>query len=120
MAFSLVELLIVLALLGIAFFPLLETVTNGLRAGQSVDQSGQALRIAEQKIEAIRGTAFSAIASEQKGAVTGASSFQRQVVVSNTSATLKDVSVLVTWGGQGSGESVSLQTYVSSYEAVSP
>lgn len=119
-AFTLVEMLIVLALLGLAFIPMLSGLVSGLRVGKYVDGSVRAMQLAETKMEELRGRNFAAIIAEIRTAVPNTSPFEREVLVTSVNSTLKDVEVKVYWPEREGEEQYALRTYVSSFEVGGP
>lgn len=91
---------------------------RGMYAGATLDteMNAQALGLAEEKTEQIRGTSFGSIASESKAAVSGWSGFSRDVTVSQPSGTnsdFKQVVVTVYWNSNEGELSTALTSYVA-------
>ena len=113
--FSLIELMIAILLLvgGIASATFI--FGRGLFATTDVETVGQAVGLAQEKMETLRGTAFGSVSSEAKAAVSGWSGFSREVTVSQPAGTdsdFKQVVVTVYWNTVDGELSSSLTTYV--------
>ena len=75
----------------------------------------QAIALAQEKMESIRGTAFASIGNEAKAAVSGWSGFSRDVVVTQpagTNSNFKQAVVTVYWTPGDTELSTSLTSYV--------
>lgn len=98
--FSLIELMIAILLLvgGIAAATFI--MSRGMFATADTETVEQAVALAQEKMENLRGTAFASIANEAKAAVSGWTGFSREVVVSQpagTNSDFKQVVVTVYW-----------------------
>ena len=111
--FTLLEVLLALLLFTAAFIALSLAVSQGLFVSGDSEASLVASNLAQEKMEEIRNTAYSSIANEAKAAVSGFSSYQREVVVSTPLTNLKQVAVNVYWFNKANELSVSLVTYAS-------
>ena len=75
-----------------------------------------AVQLAQRRLEEIRNTAYSSLASESKASVSspsGFSQFSRQVTVTTPYTNLKQLVVTVSWTAPGGETNVALQTYRS-------
>ena len=114
--FTLLEILLATLLLvgGIAastFF-----FGRGIFATTDAEGMEQAVALAQEKMESIRGTTFASIASESKAAISGWTGFSREVAVtqpSGTNSDFKQVVVTVYWNTVDGELSTSLTTYVA-------
>ena len=98
--FTLIELMIAILLLvgGIAAATFM--MSRGMFATADTETVEQAVALAQEKMENLRGTAFASIASEPKAPVSGWTGFSREVVVSQpagTNSDFKQVVVTVYW-----------------------
>ena len=91
---------------------------RGIFATTDTEILEQAVALAQERVENLRGTAFGSIANEAKAAVPGWTGFSRQVTVTQpagTNANFKQVVVTVYWSPPGAAElSTALTSYVAS------
>lgn len=99
-------------LVGIGMFALMEAFGRGIFGVGEVEDYTLALSLTQEKMEEIRDTAFSSVASSPKAAVSGFSDFKQEVIVTSPQTTLKQVVVLTYWDVPKGEKSVSLTTYV--------
>jgi prepilin-type N-terminal cleavage/methylation domain-containing protein len=114
--FTLVEVMIAILLLVGGIAAATFVMGRGMFATTDTENVQQALALAQEKMESIRGTAFASIASESKAAVSGWSGFSREVTVSQptgTNSDFKQVVVTVYWNTVDGELSTSLTTYVA-------
>lgn len=111
--FTLVELMLALLLLTTGLAATTFLFSRGIFATADAQEMEQAVALAQEKMEAIRGTAFSSIASESKAAVSGWSGVSREVMVTNTAMNLKQVVVTVYWNTVDGELSRSLTSHVA-------
>ena len=111
--FTLLEVLLSILLLGAGFAILLQIISTGLFAGSQNEDEIVATYLAQEKIEELRNTDFSAIASEAKVAVSGFPAFSRQVAVATPQTDLDQLTVTVYWYAGNTETSISTVTYVS-------
>lgn len=114
--FTLIELMIAVVLLvgGVASATFI--FTRGIFATTDVEAYEQAVALAQEKLENLRGTAFAGVASEPKAAVAGWAGFSREVVVTQpagTNSDLKQVVVTTSWTPGDTEVSTALTTYVA-------
>ena len=111
--FTLLEVLLAVLLVTIGFVTLSGAFSTGLFASGNNESLLLATHLAEEKIEEIRNHSHAGIANEARGAVSGFSAFDREVVVSTPITNLKQVSVNVYWKNKDDELSTSLVSYVS-------
>ena len=111
---TLLELLLVLGLLALVFFPLLSLLSSGLTASSEIEGTSTALQLAQEKMESIKNLAFASIVSEDRSDVPDLPGYQREVIVNNLNATLIEVSVRVYWKVKNSELNLTLQTLITS------
>ena len=114
--FTLIELMIAVVLLvgGIASATFI--FTRGIFATTDVEAYEQAVALAQEKLENLRGTAFASVASEAKAAVAGWTGFSREVTVTQptgTNSDLKQVVVTTYWTPGDTEVSTLLTTYLA-------
>ena len=114
--FSLIELMIAILLLvgGVAAATFM--MSRGMFATTDAESVEQAVSLAQEKMENLRGTAFASIANETKAAVSGWTGFSREVAVSQpagTNSDFKQVVVTVYWNTVDGELSTSLTTSVA-------
>ena len=111
--FTLLETLIAILLLSIGATALIWAFSAGLFASTDADNVDLALNVAQAKMEEIKNTSYSGIASAAKAAVPGVSGFQQSVNVTVVYTGLKQVDVTVYWSPQGVETNISLSTYIA-------
>ena len=111
--FTLLEILLVLGIMALVFFPLLSMFSSGLLVSGEIEGTATALHLAQQKLEAIKNLPFDSVSSEAKTAVENFPGYEREVTVTSPQADLKDVAVKVYWTVRGSELNVTLQTLVA-------
>ena len=111
--FTLLEVLLAILLLSIGATALIWALNAGLFASLDADNVDLALNIAQAKMEEVKNTSYSSIASAAKAAVPGVNGFQQSVNVIVIYTDLKQVDVTVYWSPQGVETNVSLSTYVA-------
>jgi len=110
------EVLLVIVLLVAVFFPLIQMLSRGLVASGEASGTNVALKLAQTRLEQIKNTVYSSIASESKATVPASPAFKRQVVVSEPSTNLKAVRVVVFWfTSDGSEVSVEVQSLIANF-----
>lgn len=114
--FSLVELLLAILLLVTGIASSTFILSRGMFASADVEDTAQALSLAEEKMENLRGAAFGSIFSEVKGTLSGWTGFSREVTVTqpaDTNSDLKQVVVTVYWNTTDGELSIPLTSYVA-------
>ena len=95
------------------FLSLSWAMSVGLFAGGDNENTLIAINLAQEKMEEIRNKSYANALNEAKAAVSGFSSFQREVAVSTVQGGLKEVDVNVYWYVKSAEASVGLVSYVS-------
>ncbi len=111
--FTLLEILLTLALVALGFTALIQAVSAGLFAGGANENELVASALASEKIEEMRSRNYSAIVTEARTAVSSFPAFERETLVSTLSGSLKQVSVNVYWYSKSGELNTGLVTYVS-------
>ncbi len=111
--FTLLEVLLAVVLFTTSFTVLAGAISVGLSAGGDNENSLVGASLASEKMEILKRTSYASIANETKAAVSGFSSFQREVVVTTPVANLKQTTVTVYWNHKAAEISYSLVTYFS-------
>lgn len=114
--FSLLELVITVAILAIGVVPIISTMSQAMVADWGMERRTIAIFLARGKMEELKGTAWASVASS--GPTSFASPFdmyQNQVVVTTdgTMPGLKNVQVTVSWTEQGTTLDNSLYTFMA-------
>ena len=111
--FTLLEIMLAVLILAISMVGLIWAINAGIFSSTDIDNVDLALNVAQSKMEEIKNTSYSSIASAVKSAVPGISGFQQSVNVTNVYTNLKQVDVTVYWSTRGAETNVSLSTYVA-------
>ena len=111
--FTLFEVLLTIFLLTFGLVALAEAVSVGLAAGGDQENQLVASQLAIEKMEDLRNKSYANVANETKAAVSGFSSFQREVAVTTPQANLKQATVTVYWYHKSDELNTSLVTYIS-------
>lgn len=113
--FSLMEVMVAVALLALAVTMMMPVIPLGLERLRDMRLRETAVWLAEQEIEQVRQTVFSSITSSTKQNTT-LSPLQKSVTVVDRSSTLKEVTVKIYWPNVRSGgaeKQISLVTLIS-------
>ena len=111
--FTLLEVMMAVVLMVSGFLSLSWAMSVGLFAGGDNENTLIAINLAQEKMEEIRNKSYANALNEAKAAVSGFSSFQREVAVSTVQGGLKEVDVNVYWYVKSAEASVGLVSYVS-------
>ena len=111
--FSLLEILIALVLFTVGFVAILGIFSRAILSSSDAEKTVVATNLAQKKMEEMRNLAYADIASEAKAAVSGFTSFQREVTITEPQTDLKQVVVTAYWTFKGDEISVPVQTYIS-------
>ena len=111
--FTLLEVLLTILLITSAFLALVQAFSTGLFASGTSEGLLIATNLAQEKMEELKDKSYASIANETKAAVTGFSQYQREVVVTTPSSSLKQVVVNVYWNHKDDELSTDVTTYVS-------
>ena len=98
--FTLIELMLAILLLAVGVMGVVYAFERGVFATNDTELVGQAVTLAQERLENLRGTAFASIVDEAKAAIPGWTGFSRQVTVTQppgTNADAKQVVVTVFW-----------------------
>jgi len=106
--FSLVECLVAVGIISIAFIILIQILGSGLNISRHQKQASQALLFAQARIEELFLTGYDEITSSQ-GAINN--NFYQQTTVSNYSSDVKQIEVEVCWVPEN--ECQSLKTLIA-------
>ena len=108
--------MIAILLLAVSITAATFVMGRGMFATADTEVLEQAVSLAQERMENLRGTAFALIVNEAKAAVAGWSEFSRQVTVTQpagTNANFKQVVVTVYWNTVDTELSTSLTSYVA-------
>lgn len=111
--FTLLEVLLAVILFAASFTVLAQAVSTGLASGGDNESSLVAANLAAEKMELLKRTAYASIVNETKAAVSGFTSFSREVVVMTPVTDMKQATVTVYWYYKSAELSYSLVTYFS-------
>ncbi|MBI3616441.1 MAG: prepilin-type N-terminal cleavage/methylation domain-containing protein [Candidatus Omnitrophica bacterium] len=114
--FTLIELMIAILLLVGGVAAATFAMSRGMFAAADTETLEQAVALAQERMENLRGTAFASIANEAKAAVSSWTGFSRQVDITQpagTNANFKQVVVTVYWTPGAAELSTSLTSYVA-------
>lgn len=109
---TLVEVVAAIAILGLALIPIAGLFSSGTKGALAADCLATGTLLAQNKIEALRAGAFSAVVSQSLAPVPDYPGYQMQVVVEAIGLRLKQVTVTVSWDLADSQSQVVLVTYV--------
>lgn len=115
--FSLIEMILVLAILALGFFPMIQLFSSGITASSSTGKKTTGMQLSQQKMENIKGLQYSGLvnSSEAKGTISGFADYSRVTSVEENPVNLKKVIVTTYWGTGSKTASFELSTYISSY-----
>ena len=111
--FTLLEVLLALLIFTAGFVALSLAIYQGLFVSGTSESELMATNLAGEKMEEIRNQSYSTISNESRAAVSGFSSYEREVTVSTPITNLKQVTVNVYWFTKDDEMNVSLVTYAS-------
>ncbi len=94
---SLLEMLMVMAFIGIGFLSILQLLVANLAAENIIEDSYVAMNIASGKMEQLLNTNFASIVSETTVEVTDFPGFYQSVNVATVESSLKQIKVRVAW-----------------------
>ncbi len=111
--FTLIEMLLVLALITVALLPLLSALSGTLIASSDNESTTIASGIAQAKMEEIQNTAYDNIVSSSKSPVPNYPAYMQEVQVAEPQVNLKDVNINIYWKtSSGSEKSFNLETLI--------
>ncbi len=114
--FTLVELVAAILLLVGGIASATFVFGRGIYATADTENLEQAVALAQERMESLRGTAFASVVSEAKAAVSGWADFSREVTVSQptgTNSDLKQAVVTVYWNTNEGEVSTSLTSIIA-------
>lgn len=107
-----VEVLLAVAVMGLAFLPVLGLLFAGLDGNAAARHLSTATFLAQEEIESLRNMPFAEITSRGRAEVDGFPGYWRRVEVAEGPAGLKEVAVTVEWEVKGRASAVRLATLV--------
>jgi len=113
-AFTLLEVLITVAILATGVVVVLWALGTGLFARSDIENVAKALNISQARLEEIKNTAFGNIDNSGPAPDAVFTTFNTTVNASNNS-NIKQVDVTVSWPTRGGDTNVSLTTLVANY-----
>jgi len=117
--FTLLEMILVLAVLSLGFIPLINLFSNGVTASSDATNSSIAVQLAQQKMEQIKALQYADMetTSEAYGQISGYPAFSRAaaVVTEGGSAALSRVTVSVEWTSGSTVNNYVIETLVTDY-----
>ncbi len=99
--FSLLEMLMVIVFVSVAFFSILQLFVTNLSAERETEGSLVAMNLASGRMERLFDTSFTYISSEATAEVAGFRGYFMSVAVTTREANLKDLKVNVSWKVSG-------------------
>ena len=115
--FTLLEMVLVLAVISLGFLPLVLLFSSGVTASSDVSRTNQAISLVQQKMEAIKNLSFTDVvtSSEAQGTINGFPLFSRSVDVNEDITNLKQVTVRVSWPMATGFSSFEAATLIANY-----
>ena len=112
---TLIEVLLVMAFMGVAFFPILQMFSQGYLISSESEVSLKAISLSEKVMEEEKNLAFASIVSIAKTPVSGNPDFSKEVVVTDPETDLKDIEVILYYTVGNSELSMRLKTLVANF-----
>lgn len=114
--FTLIELLIAIVLISTGSIVLMHLMGVAILADSNLEFAVVSLNLANEKLEQLKGTDYSLIASATENSISGFPWLKDRVVtVSEVEAGLKDVQVQLRWLEGAREGSVNVRTYIADY-----
>ena len=114
--FTLIELLIAIILTASGLMALMYMMSMAIFADSDLEYSLTSLNLANEKLEELKDSDYSSVASATESSISGFSFVDDRIVtVSEVDTDLKDVQVEVRWTQKGGQQSVNLRTYIANY-----
>jgi len=114
--FTLIELLIAIILVAGGLMVLMQLMSVAIFADSDLEYSLIALNLANEKLEELKDSDYSSVASATENSISGFSFVDDRIVtVSEVDTDLKDVQVEVRWTQKGGQQSVNVRTYIANY-----
>ena len=111
--FTLIEVLIVIALFSAAAVSLLQMFSISLYGGAENENTIVTTALAQEKMEELRNKPYASVSAEARAQVPDYTFFDREVLVTTPISNLKQVTVNVYWKERSGDVKTSLVTYVS-------
>ncbi|OGX28985.1 MAG: hypothetical protein A2879_02265 [Omnitrophica WOR_2 bacterium RIFCSPHIGHO2_01_FULL_49_10] len=111
--FTLIEVLIVIALFSAAAVSLLQMFSISLYGGAENENTIVTTALAQEKMEELRNKPYASVSAEARAQVPDYTFFDREVLVTTPISNLKQVTVNVYWKERSGDVKISLVTYVS-------
>jgi type II secretory pathway pseudopilin PulG len=102
LGYTLLELLITIAFVSIAFLAILQLFVGSMSASADVEGTQLGLRLGESKMEQLINTDFNVLTNEAKAVVSGMTGYSQQVSISAISSYEKQITVNTYWKVKGS------------------
>jgi len=114
--FTLIELLIAIILAATGLMVLMQLMGVAIFADSDLEYSLTSLNLANEKLEELKDSDYSSVASATESSISGFSFVDDRIVtVSEVNTDLKDVQVEVRWTQKGGQQSVNVRTYIANY-----
>jgi len=114
--FTLIELLIAIVLAAGGLMVLIQLMGVAIFADSDLEYSLTALNLANEKLEELKDSDYSSVASATENSIPGFSFVDDRIAtVSEVNTDLKDVQVEVRWTQKGGQQSIQLRTYIANY-----
>lgn len=114
-AFTLLEILITIAIITIGIIAITRSFNTGSRSGRDIEDVDLALNIAQANMEMARNTPFENLSDQPLLADSNFPNFAVTRNVSTLAEGYKEVSVTVTWGALGGQTGITLTTLATDY-----
>ena len=114
--FTLIELLITIILAASGLMVLMQLMGVAIFADSDLEYSLMSLNLANEKLEELKDSNYSTVASATESSISGFSWVDDRIVtVSEVDTDLKDVQVEVRWTQKGGQQSINVRTYIANY-----
>lgn len=110
---TLIEVLLIITFLGIAFFPILEMFSRGFLISSESEADLKATSLVQRLMEEQKGLSFSALQSQPKAQVPGNPDYSQEVIVTEPAVNLRQVETIVYYQVGPSELNISLKTLVA-------
>jgi Tfp pilus assembly protein PilV len=111
--YTLMEVLLVVLVLVLAFFPLLQMLMTGIIVSADAENKNTAVALAQKRLEELKFGTYDSVSNEALTSVTSYPAFFRQVNVTTPDANLKDVKVTISWGGGQKADRITIETFIA-------
>ena len=115
--FTLIEMVLVLALLTLGFLPMVLSFASGITSSENSTDMSKAVQLATERMENIRSLSYASLANsnEAYGTISGYPNFKSITTVNELHTNLTGITVEVIWQSANRTGSVTLETYVANY-----